>query len=627
MPAKKANEMLENHLYLFHEGNDVKAYEFMGAHIGKKVRTAGVYFRVWAPDAQGVSVVGDFNEWNKEHSPMNKISVGIWEVFIPGLKNFDSYKYAVLSKQGNWLEKSDPYAFHAETRPKTASKVFDLSGYDWGDQDWVKTKTAGYNKPMNIYELNLCSWRRHPNGEFYTYRELIGSLVPYVKDMGFTHVELMPVTEYPFDGSWGYQVTGYFAATSRYGTPHDLMALIDAFHQAGIGVLMDWVPAHFPKDGHGLIEFDGTCCYEYTDPLKREHPDWGTRVFDYGRNETRSFLMSSALFWLDKYHIDGLRVDAVASMLYLDYSRSGSDWRPNIYGGNENLEAIDFMRKLNEQVFAMFPHTIMVAEESTAFPMVTKPVYLGGLGFNYKWNMGWMHDTLEYFKCDPVFRQYNHNNITFSLLYAFSENFILPLSHDEVVHGKCSVIRRMPGYYEDKFAGLRAYYAFMLAHPGKKMTFMGQEIGQFDEWYYQEELQWSLLEYPAHERHLYFVKSINHFYLNRPELWEIDMNWQGFEWICCNDYQGNTLSFIRRDDDGGELVCVFNFSPIHKPQYRLGVPQGGFYRELFNTDGEAFGGWNQVNGEVCSTEQTWQGRGHSVVINLPANGAVFLKKV
>lgn len=444
--------------------------------------------------------------------------------------------------------------------------------------------------------------------------------------MGYTHVEFMPLTEYPFDGSWGYQVTGYFAATSRFGTPHDLMALIDAFHQAGIGVILDWVPAHFPKDAHGLIEFDGSYCYEYSDPLKREHEDWGTRVFDYGRNEARSFLLSSAVFWLELYHIDGIRVDAVASMLYLDYSRSHTEWRRNIYGGNENLEAIDFIKKLNEQVFAHFPNTLMIAEESTAFPMVTQPVHLGGLGFNYKWNMGWMHDTLAYFSLDPYFRQFNHNNLTFAMMYAYSENFILPLSHDEVVHGKGSMIGRMPGYYEEKFAGLRAYYAFMLAHPGKNLNFMGHELGQFDEWNENEEIQWKLLEYPAHGKHQHYVKAMNHFYLRRPELWEVDTSWDGFEWLCTDDSGGNTVAFMRRDEDGRELVCVFNFNNVHKPEYRVGVPREGVYVEVFNSDAELYGGGNRLNGKLNSEDVEWQGRNQSLLMDLPPYGAVFFKR-
>ncbi|MCL2546404.1 MAG: 1,4-alpha-glucan branching protein GlgB [Oscillospiraceae bacterium] len=626
MPTKKQLESLDNHLYMFHEGNDIRAYDFLGAHFGTEKRKKGVRFRVWAPEAQAVSVIGDFNEWSHDTTPMTKISVGVWEAFVPGLQVYDNYKYAVQTQTGEWRRKADPYAFHAETRPDTASKIYDLGGYTWGDAAWQKAKTACYNAPMNIYEMNPGSWRYHEDGNLMSYRDMIDVLVPYVKEMGYTHVELMPVTEYPYDGSWGYQVTGYFAATSRFGTPHDFMALVDAFHQAGIGVILDWVPAHFPKDAHGLAEFDGSYCYEYSDPLKREHEDWGTLVFDYGRNEVRSFLLSSALFWLEKFHIDGLRVDAVASMLYLDYSRSNKAWRRNIYGGNENLEAIDFIKKLNEQIFANFPHALMIAEESTAFPMVTKPVHMGGLGFNYKWNMGWMHDSLEYFGLNPFFRQHHHNNLTFAMLYAFSENFILPLSHDEVVHGKGSMIGRMPGAYEEKFAGLRAYYAFMLAHPGKKLTFMGHEIAQFDEWDENKQIQWQLLDYPAHAAHHAYVRAMNNFYLSRPEMWEIDTDWEGFEWLCNDDAHGNTLAFLRRDEDGKELICVFNFNGEHKSKYKVGVPREGEYAELFNSDAAAYGGGGVVNGTVTSKDEPWQGRNQSMEIELPAYGAVFLAR-
>ncbi len=623
MATKKQLEDLNTHLYLYHEGNDIRAYDFLGAHFVKQGRQEGVCFRVWAPNAQHVSVIGDFNGWDREANGMQKLPDGVWECFVAGLSSFDCYKYQIQTQAGDWLAKADPYAFHAETRPGTASKLYELDGYTWDDETWLQARTACYNKPLNIYEVNANSWRKHEDGSFYSYSQLIDSLVPYVKEMGYTHVEFMPLTEYPYDKSWGYQVTGYFAATSRFGTPHDLMALIDAFHQAGVGVILDWVPAHFPKDAHGLAMFDGSCCYEYADELKREHKDWGTHIFDYGRNETRSFLLSSALFWLEKYHIDGLRVDAVASMLYLDYSREHGQWRPNIYGGHENLEAIDFLQKLNEQIFANFPHALMIAEESTAFPMVTKPVHMGGLGFNYKWNMGWMHDTLEYFRLDPYFRQHHHNNLTFAMCYAFSENFILPLSHDEVVHGKGSMIGRMPGFYEDKFAGLRAYYAFMLAHPGKKLTFMGHELGQFDEWNDETELQWPLLQYPAHEQHQHFFRDINHFYLSRPEMWEVDTSWEGFEWLCTDDTGGNTLAFMRRDDDGRDLVCVFNFNGHHKTEYRLGVPRAGTFTEVFNTDEVAYGGEGRKNGKLKSQEVEWQGRNHSLLMNLPPNGAVF----
>jgi 1,4-alpha-glucan branching enzyme len=621
-------DALDLHLYLFHEGCDSRAYNVLGAHIVNEGRKKGVMFRVWAPDAQNVAIIGDFNDWNRDKHPMKKISVGVWELYIPRLTQFVSYKYAVKTKQGDWREKSDPYAFHSETRPLTASKVYDISGFEWNDADWFAAKSEPYNKPLNIYEVHLGSWRRGDDDSLLTYSGIADMLVPYVKEMGYTHIELMPVTEHPLDLSWGYQVTGYFAPTSRFGTPHDFMAFVDKCHQAGIGVILDWVPAHFPKDGHGLIEFDGTCCYEYSDPVKREHPEWGTRVFDFGRNETRSFLMSSALFWLEHYHIDGLRVDAVASMLYLDYGKKHGQWLPNIHGGRENLEAIDFLRKLNEAVFAQFPHTLMIAEESTAWPMVTKPTYMGGLGFNFKWNMGWMNDTLEYAKSDPVFRQYKHNNLTFSMMYAFSENYLLPISHDEVVHLKGSLIHKMPGYYDDKFAGVRTYLSYMMAHPGKKLLFMGSEFGQFTEWSEARSLDWHLLEYDRHRQLQLYVKTLNNLYLEHSEFWENDMSWDGFEWLCNDDYQGNTLGICRKNLTGGELVAIFNFSPLNRLGYRIGVPTEGIYREILNSDSIEFGGWGNTNPNDLGTEFfPWHGKEQSFQLTVPPFGAVFLKRV
>jgi len=619
---------LDLHLYLFHEGCDSRAYNALGAHMVNEGRRKGVMFRVWAPDAQNVSIIGDFNDWNRDKHPMKKISVGVWELYIPKLTQFTSYKYAVKTKQGDWREKVDPYAFHSETRPLTASKVYDISGFEWNDADWFAAKSEPYNKPINIYEVHLGSWRRGDDDTLLTYNEIADMLVPYVKEMGYTHIELMPVTEHPLDLSWGYQVTGYFAPTSRFGTPHDFMAFVDKCHQAGIGVILDWVPAHFPKDGHGLIEFDGTCCYEYSDPIKREHPEWGTRVFDFGRNETRSFLMSSALFWLEHYHIDGLRVDAVASMLYLDYGKKQGQWRPNIHGGRENLEAIDFLRKLNEAVFAQFPHTLMIAEESTAWPMVTKPTYMGGLGFNFKWNMGWMNDTLEYAKTDPIFRQYKHNNLTFSMMYAFSENYLLPISHDEVVHMKGSLIYKMPGYYDDKFAGVRTYLSYMMAHPGKKLLFMGAEFGQFAEWSEARSLDWHLLEFDRHRQLQHYVKTLNNLYLEHSEFWENDMSWDGFEWLCNDDYQGNTLGICRKNLTGGELIAIFNFSPLNRLGYRIGVPTEGIYREILNSDSMEFGGWGNTNPHDLGTEYfPWHGKEQSFQLTVPPFGAVFLKRI
>ena len=622
------DEVLGRHLYLFHEGSDSRAYDFLGARLTTQKGKEGALFRVWAPEAAQVSVMGDFNGWSRDAHPMEKISVGVWALFIPGLKNFDTYKYAVDTRQGWKLEKADPYAFHAETRPRTASKLFNLDGYEWGDQVWHEAQKAPFDQPMNIYEIHLGSWQRSEDGCLLTYSEIADRLIPYVKEMGYTHIELLPVSEHPLDASWGYQVTGYFAPTSRFGTPHDFMSFVDRLHQADIGVILDWVPAHFPKDPHGLVEFDGSYCYEYGDPCKMEHTEWGTRVFDYGRNEVRSFLMSSALFWMDKYHIDGLRVDAVASMLYLDYAREQGQWRPNVRGGRENLEAISFLRMLNEQVFAAFPNALMMAEESTAWPMVTKPPYLGGLGFNFKWNMGWMNDALHYVKLDPIFRQFDHKDLTFSIMYAFSENYILPISHDEVVHGKGSLLNKMPGHYDDKFAGARAFLTYMMTHPGKKLHFMGNEIGQFSEWDFAGSLDWQLLEYERHGQLRNFVRALNHLYLDHPALWQCDCDGHGFDWVNHGDYQGNTLAYRRIDANDGQIVAVFNFSPVKKENYRLGVPDPGAYRVILNSDAGIFGGWNNhIPDTLHTTPDAWMERSHSLVFTLPPYGAVLLEPV
>ena len=615
-------------LFHFLHGDNCHAQDYLGAHPANQDGQDGYVFRVWAPHARGVSVMGDFNGWSEESHPMNRLEGGVWELFIPGMKQYDTYKYAVHARDGRVLAKSDPYAFHAETRPGNASKLYDLSGYQWGDQKWLEYRKAHpiYHNPLNIYEMHLGSWRRTGEGEFLSYRDMAGWLVPYVKEMGFTHVELMPVTEHPLDASWGYQCTGYFAATSRFGVPHDLMYLIDQLHQAGVGVILDWVPAHFPKDAFGLYEFDGEPCYEYADPRKGEHADWGTRVFDYDRKEVRSFLFSSALFWLEQYHIDGLRVDAVASMLYLDYSRQSGEWVPNKYGGHENLEAIDFLRTLNTHIFVPHPDVLMIAEESTAWPLVSHPVEEGGLGFNLKWNMGWMNDITHYMKLDPYFRQFNHKDITFSLMYAFSENFILPLSHDEVVHMKGSFLNKIPGPYEEKFAGVRAFYTYMLTHPGKKLLMMGSEFGQWNEWHYEYSLDWHLMENKENRDIKAFFQAANAFYLENKPLWDLDFSWEGFQWICADDNQNNCASFLRKDRKGDFVLAVCNFSPVHRPGYRLGVPYRGTYQCVFNSDDERFGGSGLGDKEPLSSEDIpMHGQEQSLVIDIPPMSGVIYR--
>ena len=615
-------------LFHFLQGDNCHAQDYLGAHPANMDGQDGYVFRVWAPHAKGVSVMGDFNDWNEDSHPMNRLDGGVWELFIPGMKQYDTYKYAVHARDGRVLAKSDPYAFHAETRPGNASKLYDLSGYQWGDQKWLEYRKSHtvYHSPLNIYEMHLGSWRRTGEGEFLSYRDMANWLVPYVKEMGFTHVELMPITEHPLDASWGYQCTGYFAATSRFGIPHDLMYLIDQLHQAGIGVILDWVPAHFPKDAFGLYEFDGEPCYEYADPRKGEHADWGTRVFDYDRKEVRSFLFSSALFWLEQYHIDGLRVDAVASMLYLDYSRQSGEWVPNKYGGHENLEAIDFLRTLNTHIFVPHPDVLMIAEESTAWPLVSHPVEEGGLGFNLKWNMGWMNDITHYMKLDPYFRQFNHKDITFSLMYAFSENFILPLSHDEVVHMKGSFLNKIPGPYEEKFAGVRAFYTYMLTHPGKKLLMMGSEFGQWNEWHYEYSLDWHLMENKENRDIKAFFQAANAFYLENKPLWDLDFSWEGFQWICADDNQNNCASFLRKDSKGDFILAVCNFSPVHRPGYRLGVPYRGTYQCVFNSDDERFGGSGLGDKEPLSSEDIpMHGQDQSLVIDIPPMSGVIYR--
>ena len=611
----------------FYGGTNSEAYRYLGAHRTRRAGKDGYVFRVWAPNAAYVSVVGDFCAWNGYDHPMTRNADGFWECFVAGLKRYDTYKFAVTSQRGDTVLKTDPYAFHAETRPGTAGKLYDLGGYRWGDDEWRKNRAKAPidRSPLNIYEVHLGSWRRRENGDFYDYRTLAHELADYVLDLGYNCVELMPVTEYPLDDSWGYQCTGYFAATSRYGTPKDFMYFVDHLHRKGISVLLDWVPAHFCKDEHGLIDFDGTSCYEYADPNKREHEGWGTRVFDYGRGEVKSFLLSSAAFWLREFHLDGLRVDAVASMLYLDYGRENGRWTPNKDGGHENLEAIDFLRALNETAFSVDPNVLMVAEESTAWPLVTRPAKDGGLGFNLKWNMGWMNDMCHYLKLDPWFRQFHHKDITFSLMYAFSENFVLPISHDEVVHMKGSLRGKMPGDNWQQLAGVRAFTAYLLAHPGKKLTFMGAELGQWHEWDFASQLDWYLLENQENQQTQRFFKDINRFYLSQSPLWSIDFSWEGFEWLVADDNCNNVVVFVRRDREGRELIAAVNFSPVGQAEYRFGVPPKKTYREVFTTDLAAYGGTGDwCNEEPIETEGIpSHGKPCSLCVKIPPLGAAF----
>jgi 1,4-alpha-glucan branching enzyme len=618
---------LEMPVYLFHQGTAEKAYELMGAHPAVQKGKEGWIFRVWAPAARKVAVMGDFNQWNSADFQMERLTEqGIWQLFIPGVREYAAYKYLIEDSRGNIFTKADPYGFHTETRPGTASKTFHTGRYSWKDVKWRsrQQEERPYSRPMNIYEVHLGSWRKYQDGNYFNYEKLAEELIPYAIDMGYTHLELMPVSEYPFDGSWGYQVTGYYAPTSRYGSPEGFMAFVDACHLAGIAVILDWVPGHFPKDANGLYRFDGSCCYEYGDPLKSEHKEWGTMVFDWGRNEVRSFLISNAVFWMDRYHIDGLRVDAVASMLYLDYGRKEGQWRPNAGGGRENLEAVSFFQDLNKAIFRYYPGALMIAEESTAWPLVTKPVHAGGLGFNFKWNMGWMNDTLRYMRTDPLFRKGNHNNLTFPLTYFFSENFILPLSHDEVVHGKGSLVNKMPGRYEAKFANLRAYLAYMTAHPGKKLLFMGGELAQFSEWDYAKELDWNLLDFEMHRKFHHFVRELNRFYLDASELWEQDDCWEGFQWIQPDDSAGNVITFRRINKKGGEIVAACNFSAVHRENYRIGVPRSGVYQVVFHSGLIEYGGTcERAAGAVKAEPIRQNGYEYSIKADLSGLTTIF----
>ena len=622
-------------LYLFGEGTHYRTYDYMGAHVVELNGVKGVRFAVWAPNAERVSVIGDFNRWDGRVSPMQSLGgSGIWVLFLPGLGFDDLYKFEIRGQGGYLTHKADPYAFCGELRPRTASRVWDVHAYEWADSEWMEARKAQsdpLNVPISVYECHLGSWKKvTEKGEarFLTYRELAADLIPYVKNLGFTHIEMMPITEHPFDGSWGYQALGYYAVTTRFGTPDDFKYFVDQCHQEGIGVILDWVPAHFPKDPHGLSYFDGSHLYEHEDPRKGEHMDWGTLIFNYDRNEVRTFLLSSAMFWADVYHLDGIRVDAVASMLYLDYSREDGEWVPNEFGGRENLGAVSFLKKFNEIVHSEFPGFLTFAEESTAWPMVSRPVYLGGLGFGLKWNMGWMNDTLEYIEKEAIHKKYHHGEITFSLIYAFNENFILPFSHDEVVHGKGSMLDKMPGDEWQRFANLRLLYTYMWTHPGKKLLFMGSEFGQWNEWDSEGELQWELTQYEPHLRLRTLVKDLNGLFRSIPALYEHDFSGEGFEWIDLHDSEQSVLSYIRKGHNGEDPVIVaLNFTPVPREDYRLGVPKAGYYKEILNSDAEGYGGSNMGNGGgVQSDSIAWMGKDHSVVLKLPPLGGVILRR-
>ncbi len=625
--------LTEFDLYLMGEGRHYDTYEKLGAHVIALEGVRGVHFAVWAPSARRVSIVGDFNRWDGRVHPLRaRGSSGIWEIFIPELGEGAIYKYEILGPSGHTLPlKADPYAFRSELRPNTGSVVARLDTYHWNDADWISQRSTKnwFQSPISIYEVHLGSWRRvsEDHNRWLNYRELADQLIPHVKELGYTHIELLPVMEHPYDASWGYQTLGYFAATSRFGSPAEFMEFVDRCHQAGIGVLLDWTPAHFPRDTHGLAQFDGTHLYEHADPRQGAHPDWGTLVYNYGRNEVQNYLISNALFWLDKYHVDGLRVDAVASMLYLDYSRKPGEWVPNQFGGRENLHAIDFLKRMNEVVHGKFPGVLTIAEESTSWPAVSRPTYLGGLGFSFKWNMGWMNDTLRYFSHDPVHRKYEHNKLTFSLLYAFTENFLLPFSHDEVVHGKNSLLHKMPGDMWQQFANLRLLYAYQYAHPGKKLLFMGQEFAQRHEWSETRSLDWHSLQWDSHRGIQKLITDLNHLYQAEPALFEVDFDWHGFEWIDANDADNSVLTFIRRGKIPDDLiVAVFNATPVVRAGYRLGVPLPGFYREILNTDAVHYGGSNAGNmGGQEASDQPSQGRPHSLVLTLPPLAALFLQ--
>ena len=620
------NRLTEHDIYLFKEGSHIRLYDKLGCHPAE----GGAEFAVWAPNARAVSVVGDFNGWNADAHPLRARwdASGIWEGFVPGVRSGEAYKFRIVAHDGHGVMKGDPYARYWEAPPRTASRAWTLD-YAWGDEAWMRERHArmSLDAPMSIYEIHLGSWRRAPDGGFLGYREIADQLARYVSDMAYTHVEVLPVTEHPFYGSWGYQTTGYFAPTARYGTPQDFMYFVDTLHRHGIGVILDWVPSHFPGDEHGLYRYDGTHLYEHADPRQGYHPEWNSYIFNYGRNEVRSFLLSSALFWLDRYHIDGLRVDAVASMLYLDYGRRHGEWIPNPYGGKENLEAIRFLRMLNEAVYREYPDVQVIAEESTAWPMVSRPTTAGGLGFGMKWNMGWMHDTLDYMSQDPVHRRYHHGRLTFSLWYAFNENFVLPLSHDEVVYGKRSLLDKMPGDLWQQFANLRVLYAYMWAHPGKKLLFMGGDIAQRSEWQHEGQVEWPLLRHPEHEGVRRWIADLNRCHTAEAALHERDFESAGFEWVIADDAEHSVVAFLRKSRDGRSMILVVcNFTPVLRDRYRVGVPREGRWREILNSDASHYGGTGVGNyGGVATVPVTAQGRYHSLTLALPPLGALYLK--
>ncbi len=628
----KTSDLSEFDRYLFHQGTNYHAYEMLGAHFIEENGKKGVRFAVWAPHAASVSVVGDFNQWDTRVNSMHKNADGeIWEIFIENLEEGELYKYAIEPQWGGpHIMKADPYGFMAEKKPNTASALYDLNHYSWNDDPWneKKSKESSYERPMLIYEVHAGSWRRNAEGEYLSYRELATQLIDYVKDMSYTHIEFLPLCEHPFDGSWGYQATGYYAVTSRYGTPDDFRYLVDYAHQNGIGIIMDWVPGHFCKDEQGLRHFDGETLYESDNEQRAENWEWGTTNFDYGRTEVQSFLISNAMFWFEEFHIDGLRIDAVANMLYLNYGRKDGQWVPNKYGDSGNLEAMEFLRKLNEAIFKFHPQALMLAEESTSWPLISKPVYLGGMGFNYKWNMGWMNDMLKYVSLDPVYRKWNHDKVTFSFMYAFSENFVLPLSHDEVVHGKCSLISKMPGDYWQKFAGLRTFFGYWMAHPGKKLLFMGGEFGQFIEWNYEDSLDWHLVQqYDMHAKMLAYSKALNAFYLDHKSFWQVDFDWNGFQWINPDDSNNSVVSFIRKAEDSNDfIIAVCNFTAQVHHDYRIGVPAKGRYIEVFNSDDESFGGSGVKNeGGLMSQDVAWNNREQSLVLTVPPLATIYLQ--